>query len=274
MLQRQGHSVVGVSSRTLASAKRAGERLSAPLFKSRLPNADVVLLGVPDATITEVVEALTASPNLPLVIIHFAGAYGIDPLLPAVRLGVAGCALHPAQTCPDVDAAILHLPGSAWGLTCTNGVEEWAQSLVSEDLKGFPFRVAEEHRPIWHAAAAITSSGIATTMGSGESLLASIGVENPMSVLQPLAAATLANASEYRASGPVMTGPVIRGDLLTVRNHAEAIREHAPELIESYRLIASTIASSARRVGHIDKETEYLLKEVLYEGDRIDFPNS
>lgn len=274
MLQRQGHSVVGVSSRTLASAKRAGERLSAPLFKSRLPNADVVLLGVPDATITEVVEALTASPNLPSVIIHFAGAYGIGPLLPVVRLGVAGCAMHPVQTCPNVDAAILRLPGSAWGLTYTKGVEEWAQSLVSEDLKGFPVKVTEEHRPIWHAAAAVTSSGIATMMSSGESLLASIGVENPMSVLQPLAAATLANASEYKASALIMTRPIIRGDLLTVRNHVEAIREHAPELVESYQLIASTIASSARRAGHIDKETEYLLKEVLYEGNKFDSPHS
>lgn len=263
LLQRQGHSIVGVSSRTAASAKRASERLSAPLFKDSLPDADVVLLGVPDANIAEVTEALTTYSVLPPLVVHFAGAHGIGPLLPVIRLGAAGCALHPVQTCPDVDTAILRLPGSAWGLTCTEGIGEWAQRLIYEDLKGFPVEVAEEHRAIWHAAATVTSSGIAAMMGSGEALLGSIGVENPISVLKSLATATLANAWEKNASDPVMTGPIARGDLQTLKHHAKAIRQHTPELIEHYRLIASVIASSARQAGHIDEDIEARLKKVL-----------
>ena len=191
LLQRQGHRIVGVSSRTATSAKRASERLSAPLFEDNLPDADVVLLGVPDLNVAEVVEALTASSNLPPVIIHFAGALGVSPLLPVVRLGTVGCALHLVQTYPDIDTAVLRLPGSAWGLTCTEGTSEWAKRLVYGDLEGFPVEIAEEHRAVWHAAATVTSSGIATIMGSGEALLASIGVENSISVLKPLAIATL-----------------------------------------------------------------------------------
>lgn len=253
-LRAAGQSVAGVSSRTPASAAAAADRLGAPVVTlEELPRCDVVLLGVPESALGPVAADVAAVIAPGTVVWHLAGAAGIAPLEAVVAAGGRRCALHPVQAFPDVDAGLARLPGSAWGLTCDEGLEEWARAVAAEDLGGRVFALREEDRPVWHAAAVTAASGAIAIMSLGERLLASIGVEEAGAVLGPLAGAAIANASARGATAS-LTGPAVRGEWATVRSHLRALEAAAPELAEPYREATRLILRVAEGAGTITPE--------------------
>lgn len=264
VLRRAGHEITGVSSRLTESAERAAERLHSTTFDQRLelPEADVLLLGVPDAAIEPVVGGIAHMLEPRMVVIHFAGALGVGPLKQASVAGAGVAALHPVQTFPDIERGIDRLPGSAWGVTAPPEIEQWAADLVAADLAGLPVLVPEEARSVWHAAAVSTSNGIAALLAVGEAMLAAIGIADPQRVLGPLAAGTVANAGE-RGGAESLTGPVVRGEDQSIGRHLDALTDASPELVEDYALIARVIVDSATRANRIDKGEAKRLLDLL-----------
>ncbi|MGH2756123.1 MAG: Rossmann-like and DUF2520 domain-containing protein [Actinomycetota bacterium] len=256
LLQRADWHVAGVISRSPAAAERAAARFGSEVVTYRAaPEADLYLLAVPDAAIAEVATSLAPAVSERSLAVHLAGSLGTAPLAPLADAGAAVAALHPVQACPDVDTAIARLPGSAWGVTCDPALAARCNELIGA-LGGTPVHVGAAQRPLWHAAAVMTSNGIAALMAFGESLLASIGVADPVTVLGPLAAGTVANAREGGGGGATLTGPVVRGEAETLRRHLDALRTAAPDLVPGYRLAAQTILAAAARNGRLPAGTE------------------
>jgi predicted short-subunit dehydrogenase-like oxidoreductase (DUF2520 family) len=252
LLQSAGHHVAGVASRSPDSAQRASDLLGAPVFDlGLLPAADVALLGVP-ATALESLGGEVADRRPAEIVCHFAGAVGIAPLRAVTATGVFAAALHPVQTCPDIDTALRLLPGSAWGVTTSPEIAAWAHELITADLHGFPIEVAEANRALWHAAAVTTANGTAALLTLGEAILTRIGVDRPADVLGPLAAGTVTAAAAADGAGTALTGPVVRGEAATVGSHVQAFSERAPELLEAYRLVARTVLLAAEAAGRVD----------------------
>lgn len=262
LLQKSGHRIVAVASRTRTSAEAAAARLGAPALPTEsLPSCDLVLLGVPEEALTTAAEDLAGAAGK-RVLVHFAGSVGIRPLERVCPDAVL-CALHPVQACPDVDTALARLPGSAWGVTCSPGAEEWAAALIQRDLEGTPIPVREQDRALWHAAAVTTSNGISALMATGEALLSAIGVRSPEAVLGPIAAGTVANARDLGGGAVALTGPVVRGEADVLRKHVAAVAERAPESMEPYLHALRSIVASARGVGRIDASRARELMSVL-----------
>jgi predicted short-subunit dehydrogenase-like oxidoreductase (DUF2520 family) len=253
-LVRRGHVVTAIASKTPRSAGRAAELLRAPVvdFEAVASGADIVLIGAGDDAIAEVGARVSPALESPVAVCHFAGALGIEPLHSVAARGALACALHPVQSFPDIETALAHLPGSAWGVTTEPGGEAWAARFVTNDLEGFPVQVREADRALWHAAAVMTSNGIAALMSAAESVLAGIDVAEPLAVLGPLASGTLDNVRAAGHAGEVLTGPVVRGDVDIIQRHLHHLRERAPETLYSYRLISLTIIEAARRAGRLD----------------------
>jgi predicted short-subunit dehydrogenase-like oxidoreductase (DUF2520 family) len=252
LLQGAGHRLVGVASRSADSARRASDLLGAPVFAlGLLPAADAALLGVPAAAL-ESLGAEVAALRRSEIVCHFAGAVGIAPLRAVTAKGMFAAALHPVQTCPDIETALQLLPGSAWGVTTSPEIATWAHELVTASLRGFPVEVAESDRALWHAAAVTTANGTAALMTLGEAILARIGVDRPASVLGPLAAGTVTAAAARDGAGTALTGPVVRGEAETVASHVRAFQERAPELLEAYRLVARTILMAVEAAGRVE----------------------
>ncbi|MDP9226567.1 MAG: DUF2520 domain-containing protein [Actinomycetota bacterium] len=263
LLQRSGHHILGVASRSPASASRAAGLLAAPVVEvGDMPMAEVVLLGVPEGALGEVASEVAAQARTKIVC-HFAGVAGIGPLSPVLDAGMLAAALHPVQACPDVETAIRRLPGSAWGVTTSPEISAWAHEVITRDLHGEPVDVEERHRPLWHAAAATTANGIAALLSLAGAMLADIGIEQPGGVLGPLAAGVLAGATTAGGTGQTLTGPVARGDAMTVRAHVEALRSQAPDLLEAYRAAAATILLAAVRTEDIGPATENTIRAAL-----------
>lgn len=264
-LQRRGHAVSAVWSRTPGSARAAAARLDAPVAQSCSVagvDADLVLVGVSDDAIEAVASELTPGLAPGCVVVHFAGSLGVTPLDAARIAGATVAALHPVQALPDPDTALARLPGCAWGVTCETAARQWAHRLVRDDLEGVPVDVAELDRPVWHAAAVVASNGIAAVMSTGAALLHAIGVADGATALGPLATGTLANVLGT-LDGRAFTGPVVRAERRTIERHLVALSSRAPDLVEEYALEAAAIVAGAERTERIDAATAASMRALL-----------
>jgi predicted short-subunit dehydrogenase-like oxidoreductase (DUF2520 family) len=263
LLSEARHSIAGVGFSGRESTRRAGEFLGVPSFDpDDVPSADVILVGVPHWAIDTVVQSVAPRLQRGTIVCHFAGAAGLYPLRAALDAGLLGCAMHPVQACPDVDTAIRRLPGSTWGVTCSDGLEGWSATVIREDLRGRPVFLSESDRPLWHAASVTTANGIAALLASAEEILRAIGVDDPMAVLEPLASGAVANARDGGGGAATLTGPLVRGERHVIELHLQALKQ-APEAADAYRAATRLVLEAARRAGRIDAEIDAAVRALL-----------
>jgi predicted short-subunit dehydrogenase-like oxidoreductase (DUF2520 family) len=265
LLRAAGHEVVGICSRTAATAEAAASLVGGPVlgWDDPLPAADLYLIGAVNEGIGAAATRVAAAAPDGRVVCHFSGSLGLGPLDPAAAAGALVAALHPAQAMPDVHGALERLPGSAWGITCGSDLEGWCSELVTRDLRGIPVLLAEERRPLWHAAAVVTSNGVAALLATGESLLRSAGVEAPERVVGPLARGAIANAEEGGGGAATLTGPVVRGEDDALAAHLTVLADHAPELVPPYRAFLLGIVAAAEATARLDAHRAARLREQL-----------
>lgn len=113
---------------------------------------------------------------------------------------------------------------------------------VSTDLGARPFRLSDELKPLYHAAAAAAANYVTAALGLAEALAAEAGV--PYEAARPLVNAVTNNVFEFGAES-ALTGPIARGDVSTVKAQLEGISRHAPHLAEDFRAFGRATARLA-----------------------------
>jgi predicted short-subunit dehydrogenase-like oxidoreductase (DUF2520 family) len=261
-LAAAGHHVIAAAAVSTASRERAGRLLpnAAILPADDVARAakDLLLLAVPDDALGGVVAGLakTGALHQGQILAHTSGAHGL-----AVLGRADGIALHPAMTFTGEDADLDRLPGIAWGVTAWDKV--LATRLVA-DLGGVPEWIAEDARPLYHAALAHGANHLVTLVNEAADLLRAAGVRHPGAVLDPLLHAALDNA--LRLGDAALTGPVSRGDAGTVRKHLDRI---APESVPGYLALARRTADRAIAAGRLRPQDAVLLLDVLAEAAQV-----
>ena len=96
-----------------------------------------------------------------------------------------------------------------------------AEVLVS-DLRGRLVWVPEDKRILYHAGLAHGANHLVTLVTQAMGLLRESGADDPAATLRPLLTAALDNA--LTMGDAALTGPIVRGDVETVRAHLEEIR--------------------------------------------------
>jgi predicted short-subunit dehydrogenase-like oxidoreductase (DUF2520 family) len=255
-LNAAGHHVVATAAVSAASRERAARLLPAaeirPADEVARAATDLLLLAVPDDALAAVVAGLAATGALRpgQIVAHTSGAHGL-----AVLGDVDGLALHPAMTFTGTGADLDRLPGIAWGVTTRD--RAFATGLVA-DLGGAPEWIAEDARPLYHAALAHGANHLVTLVNEAADLLRAAGVDRPERVLSPLLHAALDNA--LRLGDAALTGPVSRGDAGTVAKHLERI---PAEAIPAYLALARRTADRAIAAGRLRPPDAALLMDVL-----------
>jgi predicted short-subunit dehydrogenase-like oxidoreductase (DUF2520 family) len=255
-LDRAGHRVVAAAAVSAASRERAARLLpdAAILPADEVARAatDLLLLAVPDDALAAVVRGLATTGALRVgqVVAHTSGAHGL-----AVLGDAAGMALHPAMTFTGERSDLDRLPGIAWGVTTRD--RAFATRLVA-DLGGVPEWVAEDSRPLYHAALAHGANHLVTLVNEATDLLRAAGVEDPVRVLSPLLHAALDNA--LRLGDAALTGPVSRGDAGTVAKHLARI---PAESVPAYLALARRTADRAIASGRLRPQDAAQLLDVL-----------
>ena len=129
-----------------------------------------------------------------------------------------------------------------YGVTATLDTHELARELVA-DLGGSIVWVPEDRRTLYHAGLAHGANHLVTLVTQAMDLLSASGAEDPAATLRPLLNAALDNALSYGSAA--LTGPVVRGDVETVRAHLADIAASSPETLESYVVMARATANRA-----------------------------
>nr|WP_155073661.1 DUF2520 domain-containing protein [Streptomyces taklimakanensis] len=267
-LKLAGHRPVAASGVSDASRRRAETLLpGVPLVEPAevLARADLVLLTVPDDALPGLVAGLaeTGAVRAGQLLAHASGRYGTAVLDPATRAGALPLALHPVMTFTGTPVDVQRLAGCSFGVTAPEELRMAAEALVIE-MGGEPEWIAEEARPLYHAALAVGANHLVTLVAQAMELLRAAGVAAPDRMLGPLLGAALDNA--LRSGDAALTGPVARGDAGTVAAHITELRRHAPQAVASYLAMARATADRALAGGLLRPELAEDLLEVLSDG--------
>jgi len=226
----------------LATALRAtGLRVDGPLGRGADPRgADAVLLCVPDGEIAAAAAAV--SPGVPVG--HCSGATGLAVLGPHEAFG-----LHPLMTVPHVGEADTTASRGPRGRSPRDGMPHAGDqafagagaAVAGSTPRGLAIAralaarlgmrattVADADRAAYHAAASIASNFLVTLEGAAERLAATAGVDREL--LAPLVRAAVENWVRLGAE-QALTGPIARGDEVTVARQRAAVAERAPDLV-------------------------------------------
>jgi predicted short-subunit dehydrogenase-like oxidoreductase (DUF2520 family) len=239
-LRSRGHVIVSVAGESDASKRRAADLLpDVPMDK---PTAvaracDVLLLTVPDDMLENVVTQLAASGAIRegQLVVHTSGRHGLRVLEPATRVGARPVALHPAMTFTGTALDLDRLADCVFGVTAGPEERAWAADVVAE-LGATVMWVPEELRGLYHAGLAHGANHLVTLVTQAMELLGAAGAADPAAILRPLLQAALDNALADGDSA--LTGPIVRGDVNTVRAHVTELARTAPDTLPSYVALA------------------------------------
>ena len=247
-LGRAGHEIVAVAGESDASRQRSAALLpGVPLAKpSDVARAcDLLLLTVPDDMLPNVVAMLSASGAIRegQYVVHTSGRHGLAVLEPAAAVGARVIALHPAMTFTGTEVDLPRLAGCVFGVTAGDAERELTERLVA-DLGGRTMWVPEDRRTLYHAGLAHGANHLVTLVTQAMELLSQAmdvtgdgsDAVSPADTLRPLLTAALDNALAQGDSA--LTGPIVRGDVETVRAHLADIAATAPHTLPSYVAMA------------------------------------
>ena len=96
--------------------------------------------------------------------------------------------------------------------------------------------VPEDKRTLYHAGLAHGANHLVTLVTQAMELLGAAGADDPAATLRPLLNAALDNALAH--GDAALTGPIVRGDVGTIRGHLAEIAATAPHTLPSYVAMA------------------------------------
>jgi predicted short-subunit dehydrogenase-like oxidoreductase (DUF2520 family) len=268
-LRSAGYPIVGVTGRSEASRLRISTLLpGVPVLDPAqvAASADVLILAVPDDSLIAVAEELASSGRVRpgQYVLHTSGRHGLDALAALTRIGARPVAFHPAMTFTGTSVDFAGSP--VFGLTAAPAEHALAEELVAA-LHGVPMWVAEADRALYHAALAHGANHLVTLVAQSMDLLRIAGAADPAAVLRPLLTAALENVLAY--GDAALTGPVVRGDVTTIRAHVDALTAADVDdaTVDAYLELARATAGRAEDDHRLDPATAGTIRQVLDEAD-------
>jgi predicted short-subunit dehydrogenase-like oxidoreductase (DUF2520 family) len=226
--------------------------------------ADAWWLTVPDDEIHGVAgrlaSAMSARRGGPPLAIHSSGL-GSIPLLKSLHdAGARVLCIPPLQTFsgPTGMESLRDVP-------CAVTAHDERDLQLGEELAARlgmkPFRLADEQKTRYHLAAVIGCNLLVALESEAARLMneATAGT-NGLQMLTALLRTTMANLLEH---GPahVLTGPVARGDIGTVRAHLRLLDRESPRLAATYRALSLEALTLA--APRLDDEQVRTLQDLL-----------
>lgn len=248
-LAAQGYAVQGVCDRDRRIAQDTAQALAAAVAGDEptavCAGADIVLLAVPDAQIKPVSERLAAGGTLRKgqVICHTSGFLPSSVLVAVKFSGAYAVSMHPMMSFTRRLSGPEAFRGVSFALE-GDAVAVAAARELATALDGFAVVIRPQDKPLYHAAAVMSSNYLVTLLAQSVALLgrAGIGADQAAQMLLPLAGGVIGGLADGELAA-ALTGPIERGDAITVEGHIRALKNAQPQQLEVYKALArSTLA--------------------------------
>jgi predicted short-subunit dehydrogenase-like oxidoreductase (DUF2520 family) len=269
-LRRHGYSIEALVTKTPASARRAAKLIGggpAALTESQRNSAawrDVVesgllLISTPDDVLEAVALRLSGTigragtyrDKTQRVAPHTSGAVSSDVLAPLRALGFSVGSLHPLFSVAGNANAQDIFRGVYFCVEGDRAATRVARSLV-KDLGGHSFTIAPESKPLYHAAATVSSGHVTALFDVAIEMLKECGLtkRRARQILAPLLVSTAANLGA-KSPAEALTGPFARSDVNTIKKHLAAIKlrrmNEASDLYSTLGLRSARLAQTTKR---------------------------
>lgn len=240
-LKKAGYTVDAIIARpqkkSLARARSLASQMGAPVLSSLdKVQSEVIWFCVPDSEIGKAAASL--APTLHgknRIAFHSSGALGSDELAPFRSKAAAVASVHPLMT--FVRGSKPSLSGASFAIEGDAAAVKMSRRIV-RDLGGRAYPIKKQQKAAYHAWGAFTSPLLTALLATSEEVAALAGVDRKAARKRaiPILRQTLANYAAIGAPG-AFSGPIIRGDVDTIRKHLEALRE-SPAARGAYRALA------------------------------------
>ncbi len=267
-LSQKGYTIMAVSTRTKQSAEESGQLIGqgSPLTDNAQAAhlARIIILSIPDDDILKVVKELD-SQDLDWegkLVFHCSGLHPSSLLHDLDSKGALTASVHPNQSFPRKLKDANTFQGVYFALEGREQARAMAEKIV-RDLGGLPFVIRAEDKPVYHAACSVASNFFVALLDVAVSMLQQCGLKKSagQDILLPLVERTLQNVKKLNTS-EALSGPIVRGDHKSVKNHLEAL-EKFPPYHRMYICLASQALEIAKRREEISPERIKALEDLL-----------
>ncbi len=200
---------------------------------------DLVMIAVADDAMVEVIGQLSAAGPFPTptLVFHVSGRSGVAVLDPLARLGALTAALHPVMTFTGKKSVdVPNVAGAHFAVTAIQPAAREKGLRLVASLEGVAVEIAEEDRTLYHAALCHAANHLVTLIAQASAMLEAASVPDPTATFAPLVRAALANSLDQGFAA--LSGPLLRGDVETIRSHVAALEGSCPQALPTYRALA------------------------------------
>jgi predicted short-subunit dehydrogenase-like oxidoreductase (DUF2520 family) len=224
----------------LASNSSCAGKIKLLTIEEAAAQAEIVLLTVSDDSVQSLCEELSQTKSFVdgSVVAHTSGTLPSSVLEFAKK--TSNCTIasaHPLQTFACVESSYKNLPDTHWFLEGDDPAIELLSKLIT-DLSGKPHTITSEQKALYHAACAVASNYLTTTIDIALKLMEKARINNndALDALKPLIKSAVANSL---ATDPqqALTGPISRGDATTIQAHIRALADYAPTYSDFYKAV-------------------------------------
>jgi len=270
LLKTKGYDVIGITSRSIASAERAATFMGNSISYSNdlyvfIEDSDVVFITTNDDAVAYVAEGISRNCQIKedQIFIHTSGSLPSLVLKPLKDKGGIIASMHPLQTVANPEEGVKNIIGSIFAIEG----DEKAFSVINEmvkKLEGVPFHLTEDKKPLYHLAAVIACNYFVTLLDTSLEIFKLINIDEEIGLegLLKLVHGTMSNV-ERLGTKNALTGPIARGDIETVKGHIRAIKAFSPELLLLYKVLGDKTIKVATEKGTLKPEDAKKLKELF-----------
>lgn len=228
---------------------------------------DVIFLTVQDNKIEDLSRDISEYFGDKLagtIVAHCSGSLGVDVLSSASKYAKSVAKIHPYQTFYYQSNNVFD--GVAWAIDCDVESKPILEKLI-HSLSGkavFTDSINNFNDELYHISAVFSANYQSANIAFGSRVAKLSGIE-PKNFIPKIAITTIENAMqslELDDDKFALTGPISRGDLLTVNKHIAALRPNEVEL-KGYLLMGLATAEIAFSEDIITADDFNKLKKIL-----------
>jgi len=239
-----------VRARSLAA--KIGSRV---LSRVERAQAGLLWICVPDSAIAQAAVSLANQlEGRGRVVLHSSGVLSSDVLQPLRATGASVASVHPFMT--FVRGSRPSLAGVPFAIEGDSQAVRIGRSIVRR-LGGKPYAISKEEKNAYHAWGTFASPLLTALLAVTEqvAVLAGVPPKQARQRMLPILLQTVRNYAEFGARGG-FSGPIIRGDVATVRRHLDVLRRSPVP-----RQVYATLARAA--LEYLPAKNKALLERLL-----------
>jgi predicted short-subunit dehydrogenase-like oxidoreductase (DUF2520 family) len=240
-MKRRSIAIFGAGRLGTALAKRLSEAgytvktLTRKSVRSTQLDAQVLWFCVPDAEIARVADSFSQFEWKRKVAFHSSGVLSSDALASLRDAGGCVASVHPLMT--FVKRSVPELTGVPFAIEGDVSAIRVARGIV-RNLRGQALAIKKQDKVAYHAFATMICPLLVSLLAASEkaAALAGISAADSRPRMLPIIRQTLRN---YEKLGPAaaFSGPIVRGDVATVRAHLKVLSK-VPAAKNAYAALA------------------------------------